>query len=140
MKPAFIVISLVALLLSQPAAAQLGPAGVPGLFDLVESITTPTPPPPAQTQQEKTGKVDCSKAKDVAQCKRQEASKKNTGNCSGKSGTKLKQCLQKLAQTDCSKTPEPAVCERHQKAYTLCKDKIGQEHRQCLRDNLAPKK
>lgn len=141
MKSVVALAALVAALLSQPVAAQLGPAGVPGLFDLVESITGPATPPPTQPPQEKARGVDCSKAKNVAQCKaRQQALKKNVGNCNNMSGTKLKQCLKKLAQTDCSKTSEPLVCEQHQKAHALCKDKIGQEHRQCLRDNLAPKK
>jgi hypothetical protein len=142
MKSALFVVSLVAMLSAFPAAAQQGPAGIPGLFGLVESVTAPTPPAPqAQTSQEKEATVDCSKAKDVAQCKAsQSSSKKVAYSCKGKRGSKLKQCLQKLEQTDCSKAAEPLVCERHQKAYALCKNKIGQDHRQCLRDNLAPKK
>jgi hypothetical protein len=30
------------------------------------------------------------------------------------------------------------MCQRHQKARELCRDKLGPEHRQCLRDALAP--
>lgn len=140
MKFAIIVASLVAMGLSQPVAAQIGPAGVPGLFELVESITAPTPTPPAPPKTEKPIADECSKAKDAAKCRANFASSKTVTSCKGKRGKNLELCLQKLAQTDCSKSPEPLVCERHQRAHSLCKDKIGPEHRQCLRDNLAPRK
>ena len=46
----------------------------------------------------------------------------------------------KSGPADCSKTTEPVRCEQHQKARLLCKDKLGPEHRQCLRDKLTARK
>jgi hypothetical protein len=45
-----------------------------------------------------------------------------------------------MAASECSTSAEPARCEQHQKARALCRDKVGREHRQCLRDNLTAKK
>jgi hypothetical protein len=47
---------------------------------------------------------------------------------------------EKMPPVDCSKSVDPARCAQHQKARELCKDKSGPEHRQCLRDALAPGK
>ncbi len=141
----FIVASLAASFLAMPAIAQQGPAGVPGAPALVREITSPTPPPPAakpQSQKAKLGTDDCSKAKDVKQCKaHQEARKKAQEACKGKTGTEHKQCLNDQAQKlKCSTSGYPALCEQHQKTRELCKNKLGNEHRQCLRDNLTTRK
>ena len=57
----------------------------------------------------------------------------------GPAGPAFKQCVQqKMPPADCSKAADPARCEQHQKAREACKDKIGTEHRSCLRDILAP--
>jgi hypothetical protein len=45
-----------------------------------------------------------------------------------------------MPPADCSKSADAARCEQHQKARNACKDKVGPEHRQCLRDNLTAKK
>ncbi|EXI91921.1 MAG: hypothetical protein AW12_00976 [Candidatus Accumulibacter sp. BA-94] len=42
-----------------------------------------------------------------------------------------------MPTVDCSQAADPARCQRHQKARELCRDKLGPEHRQCLRDTLA---
>jgi hypothetical protein len=45
-----------------------------------------------------------------------------------------------MPAADCSKAANPQNCERHQKARAACSDKVGPEHRSCLRDILAPAK
>ena len=50
-----------------------------------------------------------------------------------------KRCVQeKMPAVDCSQAADPARCQRHQNAREQCRDKIGPEHRQCLREALAP--
>jgi len=46
----------------------------------------------------------------------------------------------KIAAVDCAKTPEPARCERFQRARSLCANKVGNDHRQCLRETLVARK
>lgn len=152
MKTLFVVASLTFALLTTPAIAQLGPAGVPGAPGLAETDPSvkPAPPAPAVTppaakvQPRKRVAVDCSKANNVAQCNaRQVARNSVLAACKGRTGTKRQQCLDEQKQApniDCSKSSDPARCERHNKTRELCKDKIGRAHRQCLRDNLAPNK
>lgn len=129
MRTLLLIASLAATFLAAPAIAQLGPAGVPGAPGLAETDPSVKPakpatvaPPVAQTQAQTPIGPDCSKAKNVTQCKkRQEARRKTLSD-------------------DCSKSADPARCEQHKKTRVLCKDKPTQEYRQCLRDNLAPKK
>jgi hypothetical protein len=40
---------------------------------------------------------------------------------------------------DCSKAPNPARCELHQKAREACKDKLGPDHKACLREQFNAK-
>jgi len=129
MKTLFFIASLTITLLAAPAIAQLGPAGVPGAPGLAETDPSVMPAkpapatlPPAQTQAQPATSTDCSKAKNVAQCKKRQQARKKAQN------------------EDCSKAAEPARCEQHKKARVLCKDKAVADYRQCLRDNLAPKK
>jgi hypothetical protein len=129
MKTLFFIASFATALIAFPASAQLGPAGVPGAPGLAETDPSvksgppaPVAPPATQTQPRNPVAADCSKAKNVKQCKaRQEARKK-------------------ALNADCAKSADPVRCEQHKKTRTLCKDKPDQEYRQCLRDNLAPKK
>jgi hypothetical protein len=46
---------------------------------------------------------------------------------------------QKMPPVDCSKAPNPARCEQHQKARAACKDKLGPDHRSCLREQFNVK-
>lgn len=127
MKTLFFVASLAAVFLAAPAIAQLGPAGVPGAPGLAETDPSvkqkaPITPPAALVQPQKTVSTDCSKAKNVAQCKKRQEARK------------------KAQERECRKSGDPARCEQYQKTRALCKDKPSQEYRQCLRDNLVPKK
>lgn len=145
MKGIFLLAALTAALGAPPSFAQQGPAGVPGVFGLAESVTSPaTPPAPraTQAQQPLRDPTDCSRAKSPEQCqRRQDTRKQALEACQGKTGTQRKQCLSKPPQgIDCKQSSDPARCTQHQKARKLCAAKIGEEHRQCLRDNLAPTK
>ena len=146
MKTILFVASLSAALFALPASAQQGPAGIPGLTGLVSaataSVTTPPPAPQAAPAQTKRTPADCSKAKDPALCKaRDEARKTALEACKDTKGKAHQECMQqKKKAVDCSVAQDPARCTQHQKARELCKDKPAAEHRQCLRDNLAPRK
>lgn len=127
MKTLLFIASLTAAFLAPSAVAQLGPAGVPGAPGLAETDPSvkpraPVTPPVAQVQPQKTVATDCSKAKNVAQCKKRQETRR------------------KALESECKKSADPARCEQHQKTRALCKDKPSQEYRQCLRDNLVPKK
>ena len=78
MKRPLFVLALIFALFAGPAAAQQGPAGVPGA-PLIGAVIAPPPAPTKETPdtaQRKRGPADCSKAKQVEQCKaRQEARK-----------------------------------------------------------------
>ena len=83
--------------------------------------------------------MDCSKAGNPQQC---EARKQAYADCKGE-GTRqgFKQCVQqKMPPADCTKAQDPARCEQHSRAREACKDKLGDEHRACLREMLAPSK
>ena len=141
MKRLFLLAALAAAILgATPAIAQQGPAGVPGVFGLAESVTAPPPAPqPPRVAPQPTGGIDCATSKQPEQCQaRQEARKKAQAACQG--SAQRKQCLNEQAQSaDCTKASDPARCLRHQKTRKLCAQKLGPEYRQCLRDNLAPK-
>ena len=134
----FIVLMAIAMI-SLPAAAQQGPAGIPGVFSLVESVLPA--PEPAQNLKKKSSDGDCSKAKNVEQCKEQQDARKNIlAACKGKTGTARTQCLkQQTRYENCKKSADPAGCLRFEKTYDLCQKKLGQAHRQCLFDNLISK-
>ena len=127
MKTLLFIASLAAVFLAAPAVAQLGPAGVPGAPGLAETDPSvkqkaPPPPPAVQVQPQKAVSTDCGKAKNVAQCKKRQETRR------------------KALESECSKSGDPARCEQYQKTRALCRDKPSPEYRQCLRDNLAPKK
>lgn len=142
----------VVMCLAMPAAAQQGPAGIPGLFDLVESVTSPaaTSEPPPQAKREKQDGADCSKTNSKDGCKTVRKSKtrsKTLADCTGRSGEKLAKCKPKESadsgsypDSDCSNSSDPTRCLRYQTARTVCKNEIGAKHRQCLHDILVPKK
>ena len=134
----FIVLMAIAMI-SLPAAAQQGPAGIPGVFSLVESVLPA--PEPAQNLKKKSSDGDCSKAKNVEQCKEQQDARKNIlAACKGKTGTARTQCLkQQTRYENCKKSADPAGCLRFEKTYDLCQKKLGQALRQCLFDNLISK-
>ena len=127
MKTLFVVVSLTAALLAAPAVAQLGPAGVPGAPGLAETDPSVKPrivvaPPAAPVQPQKAVATDCSKAKNLTQCKKRQEARR------------------KAQDSECSKASDPARCEQYRKTRTLCKDKPSADYRQCLRDNLVTKK
>jgi hypothetical protein len=136
----------IVICLAMPAAAQQGPAGIPGLFGLVESVTSPsaTPEPAPQAKSEKSGAADCSKTSTKDSCKTVRKSKtrsKTLSDCTGSSGQKRAKCEpQEPAASDCSNSADPVRCLRYQKARAVCKNEIGAKHRQCLHDILVPKK
>ena len=140
----FFVATLTAALIAVPVSAQQGPAGVPGHPGLAETDPSVKPAravaPPVQARKPAT--PECSRAKDVEQCKaRLETRTTALEACKGKTGAKHKQCVQqKTSANDCGKSSDPARCEQYKKTRELCKDKLGRDHQQCLRDNLAPKK
>jgi hypothetical protein len=143
MKCLFLLAALAAATLSAtPAIAQLGPAGVPGIFGLAESVTAPPPAPPRDDQAPRpASQNDCGTSKQPEQCQaNKEARKIARAACPGKDSAQRKQCLSEHAQSlDCKKTSDPARCLQFQKTRKLCSAKVGPEHRQCLRDNLVAK-
>mgnify|MGYP003608224308 CR=1 FL=1 len=102
MKNSKLVLAMVVALLAAPAAAQQGPAGVPGAPFIGASIApTPAPIPEAKkSAQRKRAPIDCQKAKDVEQCKaRQEARKQAREACKALKGNERQQCInEKLSQ------------------------------------------
>jgi hypothetical protein len=46
---------------------------------------------------------------------------------------------QKMPAADCTQAVDPKRCELHQKARTACKDKLGPEHKSCLREQFNAK-
>ena len=96
MKFPFLALIVLSAGFSMPAAAQQGPAGVPGAPWIGATIAPPAPP--AQTsdkaQARKRAPADCSKAKDVEQCKaRQAARKQARETCKDKRGEARQQCI-----------------------------------------------
>jgi hypothetical protein len=140
MKRPFLLAALAAITFgSTLCGAQQGPAGVPGVFGLAESVTG-NPSAPARARQP-APQDECATSKQPEQCRaRQEARKKALAACAGKTGAARKQCLSDYQQKqECKKASEPTLCLRQQKARTQCAQKPEAEYRQCLRDILAPK-
>jgi len=93
MKTLFFIASLTSALLALPAFAQQGPAGVPGAPGLAP-ITQAQPEPATRAKRAKRAPKDCSKAKDIEQCKaRQEARKMAREACKNQKGAEHKQCM-----------------------------------------------
>ena len=160
MKSLFVIASFAAVLFSWPAVAQQGPAGVPGLIDLVNELTSPTPTPAQksdQNSQNGNNTVDCNKEGNAKQCQNQKQAK---NACKDKNGKTLKKCTSRnkpksnsksnlnsissptpksATANECSKSADTAQCVQFQKTKALCTSKTGDEHRQCLRDNLLAK-
>jgi len=94
MKTLFFITSLVSTLIALPASAQQGPAGVPGAPGLAPMVQTQPAQPAPQTKPAKRAPKDCSKAKDIEQCKaRQEARKMAREACKSQKGAEHKQCV-----------------------------------------------
>lgn len=130
--------ALTAALCATPSLAQQGPAGVPGVFGLAESVTGPTPPPARPAIAQAASRNDCSLPANAARCQARETQKKAREACAGQTGNRLKSCVAKQVQTiSCKRSADPARCLQHQKARQICSPKLGDAHRQCLRENLA---
>lgn len=112
------------------AQAQQGPAGIPGVVELlVESVTPvianePLPPPPSQ------------RPDPAAQSTVPEVAKAPNAVGPAKAVARARK-PRKAAIEDCSKTSDPARCRLYQKARKTCQPLIGDTHRQCLRDVLT---
>jgi hypothetical protein len=92
MKFLFLALSLASALITLPASAQQGPAGVPGAPGLAPVVQTPPAAAPVKTA--KRPPKDCSKAKDVERCiAKQEAKKMARESCKGKTGSEHKKCM-----------------------------------------------
>jgi len=92
MKFLFLALSLASALISLPASAQQGPAGVPGAPGLAPTAQTAPAAPQAKTA--KRPPKDCTKAKDVERCKaKQEARKIARESCKDKTGSEHKKCM-----------------------------------------------
>jgi len=140
MKRMILLAALTATLGAAPVFAQQGPAGVPGVFGLAESVTSKLPPPPAApaTQPRRPARpIDCATSKQPEQCQARNDARKPDA-CAGKSGAERTDCVDERAQNECKKASDPALCLRHQKARRLCSNKLDAGSMQCLRDNLAP--
>jgi hypothetical protein len=119
MKSLFIAFSLATALIAMPTVAQQGPAGVPGAPGLAPPPVVTPPPvvaPPAVMPPAPVSAAKC-----------------------GKAGGKG--CAPRKAKpASCSAAADPARCETHRKARQVCAKLPDDAHRQCLRDNLAPKR
>jgi hypothetical protein len=92
MKFIFLALSLASALITLPASAQQGPAGVPGAPGLAPMVQPAPAVPQAKTA--KRPPKDCSKSKDVERCKaKQEAQKIARESCKGKTGSEHKKCM-----------------------------------------------
>ena len=142
MRSSFLVAALSAALISLPAVAQLGPAGVPGAPGLAETDPSVKPAQPATVQPTVTPNPTVAE-KHSPPPKRTKVAKKSRPqtNCQSASGKPNQRCTSKPpAKDQCSKAADPGRCELHAKAREMCKGKQGEAHRQCLRDTLAPQK
>lgn len=119
MKKIYLVaLALASAVVSLPASAQLGPAGVPGAPGLATppaAVKTNSPPETKPTSTEIKAAVKSAHKKRPAKAKTP-------------------------AANNCKKAADPARCELHAKAHKTCLEQTGEAHRQCLRDNLAPGK
>lgn len=96
-----------------------------GLF----SLGAPAQPSPPRA-------VDCSKAKQPAQC---EARQQARAACRGKKGLDHRACLQdNLPAPDCTRARNPQRCEAREKAREACRGKYGPDRRECLRAQRTP--
>ncbi len=96
MKTSLSVLAITFALFAIPAAAQQGPAGVPGA-PLIGAVIAPAPTPEekrVQQQQAKRAAADCTQAKNPSQCKAQQAARKRARQaCKDTQGPENKQCI-----------------------------------------------
>jgi hypothetical protein len=91
MKLISLALSLACALITLPASAQQGPAGVPGAPGLAPMVQPAPAAAPTKTAKQTK---DCTKAKDVERCKARQAARKIAReSCKGKSGSIYKQCV-----------------------------------------------
>ena len=132
-----------------PAQAQQGPAGIPGLFDLIESIAEPTPAEHPRSARKPATQPKANEAIDTT--KQNSPNKNSAVDCrTAKRGTP---CLTRKANTrqakpstrsaapatSCQQSSNPTRCKLFQNAYEQCKDKLGAAHQSCLHEMLLPK-
>lgn len=163
-----VITSLLAALFAAPAFAQApaGPGGMeagmmPGNGPAAKNRDCAQTPNPAACQERREARAklmetckdkagaerrqcmhdqrmaatDCAKAPNPQQC---EARKQAYEGCKGQA--QVRECMQqKMPPIDCSKATNPQRCEVRQKAMAACKDKVGPEHRACLRGQLPTK-
>lgn len=126
--PHFAAVLLSLALFALPAYAQQGPAGVPGVVELlIESVTPviadePAAPPPSQHPA-----TPPPAAERVIPAESRKAPPAKT--------TARK--LRGPAIEDCDKAKDPARCRLFQKVRRTCEPILGNAHRQCLRDALT---
>lgn len=107
-----LLLATFASLLALPVSAQQGPAGVPGAPGLAPAQPVPLAEP-------LVGK------KSPSQVVPKKADREPPPAAPA---------------GDCARDTEPARCILFQKTRRLCGDKLGDEHRRCLYDNLVPRK
>ncbi|SBT08286.1 conserved exported hypothetical protein [Candidatus Propionivibrio aalborgensis] len=137
MKTMFIATMLTAALITVPAIAQQGPAGVPGAPGLAETVKSA--PPSSRPRHRQRGPADCRTAKDVELCTaRQEAHKTALEACKGKTGVERQQCMHAQAQNlDCTKAGNPQRCESRKHAYATCSAQSGPKFKQCVQQTMS---
>lgn len=123
-----------ATLYALPAFAQQGPAGVPGVVELlVESVTPviadePAAPPPSVRPESPPA---------AAMPTENGVKRLPTVQKPANKTSRVARKLRKPVPEDCSKTSDPARCQLFQKARKTCQPQLGGAHRQCLRDVLT---
>lgn len=111
-----------AALLSVSAFAQMGPGA--GMGGMGAGMAGTGAGPRA---------LDCSKARDKAQC---EAHNKALQTCGTQRGPAHRECMEdQMPAPDCSKARNPQRCEAQQKTRDACKGKYGPDRRACQREN-----
>lgn len=136
MKSLCLAATLIVALIAPPVLAQLGPAGVPGAPGLAEtdpSVKVAKPLPQERPAVDSAARGE----KKTAQPKLAKAGKVcRPGGKAGVASCKPRPAAK--ATPDCRQSSDPARCERYQRAREVCRNKLGSEHRQCLRNILAP--
>lgn len=137
MKTMFVATMLTAALITVPAIAQQGPAGVPGAPGLAE--TAKSAPPSSRARHRQHGPADCRAAKDIESCTaRQEAHKAALEACKDKAGSERQQCMHAQAQNlDCTKAGNPQRCESRKHAYAACSGQGGPKFKQCVQQSMS---
>jgi len=121
-----IVGGMAAALLSMPALAQMGPGGGMG-----GGMGGTGPGMAGQGAGPRT--LDCSKARDPAQCA---AHNKALEVCGTQRGPGHRACMEdNMPAPDCSKARNPQRCEAMEKVRVACKGKVGPERAACQREN-----